>query len=169
MTKEQLIGGSKSVSGSRQRRVGKRVVTFSSVKATQSCSGIKVHLKHCESFPRFFVTPCAQSIIWPHVHLVLMLESLYFVAIPFDHSRKKRVTMQKVNVSHGKSKMDKTVRRGELPWVRHSRTVCRRRVVRSAVPMSMKKKWRWSKEEANKKIWRKKWLFVCSLKISVGV
>jgi hypothetical protein len=55
--------------------------------------------------------------------------------------------MQKVNVSHGKTKMDKTVRRRELSCVRRSRSLYRGRVVRGAVPRSMEEK---SDEEAKK-------------------
>jgi hypothetical protein len=40
------------------------------------------------------------------------------VAITFDHLRKKGTMMQKVNVSHGKPKMDKMVGRRELPCFR---------------------------------------------------
>jgi hypothetical protein len=45
--------------------------------------------------------------------------------------------MQKANVSHGKTKMDKTVRRRELPCVRRSRSLYIGQVVRDAVLMSM--------------------------------
>jgi hypothetical protein len=42
--------------------------------------------------------------------------------------------MQKVNVSHGKAKMDKMVRRGGLPCARRLRSLYRGRVVRGEVP-----------------------------------
>jgi hypothetical protein len=59
----------------------------------------------------------------------------------FDHLRKKKgAMMQKGNVSHGKAKMDKMVRRGELPCVRRSKQWNRGRVVRGEVPMSMERK-----------------------------
>jgi hypothetical protein len=59
------------------------------------------------------------------------------VAIPLGLSRKKGAMMQETTVSHGKTKMDKVVRRGELPCVRCSRSLYGERVVGSAVPMSM--------------------------------
>jgi hypothetical protein len=40
--------------------------------------------------------------------------------------------IENVNVGHGKTKMDKTVRRRELPCVRRSRLLYRERVVRYA-------------------------------------
>jgi hypothetical protein len=43
--------------------------------------------------------------------------------------------MQKTNVSHGKTKMDKMVRRRELPCFRCSSAYYRGRVVRSAIPI----------------------------------
>jgi hypothetical protein len=43
------------------------------------------------------------------------------VAISVDQLRKKEAMMQKANVSHGKTKMDKTVGRRELPCVCRSR------------------------------------------------
>ncbi|SAM02629.1 hypothetical protein [Absidia glauca] len=42
------------------------------------------------------------------------------VVIPIDMLSKRRAMMQKANVSHGKPKMDETVRRSELPCVRRS-------------------------------------------------
>jgi hypothetical protein len=39
------------------------------------------------------------------------------VVLPFDNSRKKKGNGAKGNVSHGKAKMDKIVRRRELPFV----------------------------------------------------
>jgi hypothetical protein len=58
--------------------------------------------------------------------------------------------MQKVNVSHGKAKMDKMVRRKELPYVRRSRPLYRERVGRSAVLMSMERKKRMKKQRRSK-------------------
>jgi hypothetical protein len=40
------------------------------------------------------------------------------IAIPFDLPRKKGAMKQKANFSHGKPKMDKKVRKKELPSVR---------------------------------------------------
>jgi hypothetical protein len=56
--------------------------------------------------------------------------------------------MQKVNVSHVKTKFDKVVRRRELPCVRHSKSLYRGRAVCCVVVMSMERK---SDEEAKKK------------------
>jgi hypothetical protein len=62
------------------------------------------------------------------------------VVIAIDHLRKKGTMMQKAIVSHGKTKMDKPVRRRELPRVRRSRPLYRWRVVRGVVPMSVERK-----------------------------
>jgi hypothetical protein len=48
--------------------------------------------------------------------------------------------MQKVNIDHGQTKMDKMVRRRELPCVRRSRLSNRVRVVRGTMSMSMERK-----------------------------
>jgi hypothetical protein len=48
--------------------------------------------------------------------------------------------MQKANVSHGKTKMDKVMRKRELPYVRRSKLLCSERVVRGAVVMSVERK-----------------------------
>jgi hypothetical protein len=48
--------------------------------------------------------------------------------------------MQKANVSHGKTKMDKMVRRSGLPCVRRSWSLYRRRVVHAELLMSLKRK-----------------------------
>jgi hypothetical protein len=48
--------------------------------------------------------------------------------------------MQKANVSRGQTKMDKMVRRRELPWVCHSRSLDRDQVACGVVPMSMERK-----------------------------
>jgi hypothetical protein len=53
--------------------------------------------------------------------------------------------MQKANVRHGKSRV---VRRGELPYIRRSRSLYKVSVVHVTVSLSMEKK---SKEEAKKK------------------
>jgi hypothetical protein len=63
-----------------------------------------------------------------------------FVAIPFDQLRKKGAMMQKTNVSHEKTKMNKTVRRRGLPYGCCSKSIYRGRVVRSVVPMSTGRK-----------------------------
>jgi hypothetical protein len=44
--------------------------------------------------------------------------------------------MQKITVSHGKTKMGKLVKRRELPCVRRSKSLYRGRVVRGVDPMS---------------------------------
>jgi hypothetical protein len=62
------------------------------------------------------------------------------VAILLNLPRKKVATLQKENVSHGKTKMDKKERRRELPCVRRSRSLYRGRVVGGAVLMLMEKK-----------------------------
>jgi hypothetical protein len=76
----------------------------------------------------------------------MMPESLYPLS---SHSiyLKKEAMMQKSNVSHGKTNMDKMVRRRELPCIRRLMKLYRGRVARGAVPMSMKEK---SDEEAKK-------------------
>jgi hypothetical protein len=56
--------------------------------------------------------------------------------------------IKEANVGHGKIKMDKIVRRIELPCVRHSRSLYRGRVVCGVVPMLIERK---SDEEAKKK------------------
>jgi hypothetical protein len=62
------------------------------------------------------------------------------VVIPLDHPRKKgAMMMEKVNVGHGKTKMDKAVRRRELLCVRRLRSLCGGQLVCSAVLMSMEK------------------------------
>jgi hypothetical protein len=102
----------------------------------------------------FSVIPWAQSVFpsaWapnPGVREPIL------VAILFNPQRKNRALMQKVNVSQGKTKMDKTVRRRELPCVHHSRSLYRERVGCGAASISMEKKRR-SKEDANKRKWRK--------------
>jgi hypothetical protein len=60
------------------------------------------------------------------------------VAIPVNLPRKKEAMVQKAKVNHGKKKMDKTVRRRELPYVRRSSSLCRNRVVRCAEAMPWK-------------------------------
>jgi hypothetical protein len=45
-----------------------------------------------------------------------------------------------VNVSHGKTKMDKRVRRRDLPCVCRSKSLYRERVVRNMVLMSTERK-----------------------------
>jgi hypothetical protein len=48
--------------------------------------------------------------------------------------------MQKANVSHGETKMDKMVRRRELPCVRRLMSLYREHFVRKAVSMSIGRK-----------------------------
>jgi hypothetical protein len=62
------------------------------------------------------------------------------VAILLNLVVKKGAMMQKANVRHGQIKMDKMVRRRELPCIRRSRSLYKGRVVRGAVLMSMKNK-----------------------------
>jgi hypothetical protein len=64
------------------------------------------------------------------------------VVIPFDLSRKKKkgAMMQKANVGDGSTKINEIVRQRELPCVRRTRALYKRRVVLDAVPMSMEKK-----------------------------
>jgi hypothetical protein len=57
--------------------------------------------------------------------------------------------MQKANVSHGKAKMDKMVRRRGLPCVHRLMSLYRGKVVRGGVLMSMERKK--SDREAKKK------------------
>jgi hypothetical protein len=59
--------------------------------------------------------------------------------------------MQKANVSHGKPKMDKMVRRRELPYIHCPRSLCRERVVRGAVPMSVERKKKVTKKQRRSK------------------
>jgi hypothetical protein len=59
--------------------------------------------------------------------------------------------MEDVNVSHGKTKMDKLLRGGERPCVRRSRLLCKGEAVRGAAPnfdgkKKMTRKQRRSKE-----------------------
>jgi hypothetical protein len=55
--------------------------------------------------------------------------------------------MQKANVSQRKTKMDKMVRGRELPGIRRSSSLHKKRVVHCAVPLPMERK---SDEEAKK-------------------
>jgi hypothetical protein len=57
--------------------------------------------------------------------------------------------MQKSNVSHGETKMDKMMRRRELPCIRRSRSFYGGRVVRCAMLLSMERKK--SDQEAKKR------------------
>jgi hypothetical protein len=70
------------------------------------------------------------------------------VAISIDPLRKKGAMMPKANVSQGKTKMDKLVRRRELPYVRHSKKLYRKRVVCGVMLMSKERK---KSEEAKKR------------------
>jgi hypothetical protein len=82
-------------------------------------------------------------------------------AISFDLRRKRRIMMEGVNVSNGKTKMDKMVGKRELPCIRRSRAKYRGRVVYDGVlNVDGKKKWGRSKEEANKRSDGKKRPFV---------
>jgi hypothetical protein len=99
-----------------------------------------VHLKKKLEGPYVFRNP-----LRPIPYLTASLYSpaareLISVAIPFDHLRKKRALMQKANVSHGKAKMDKMVRRSKLLCDGRSRSFYKSQVVRGAMPMSMERK-----------------------------
>jgi hypothetical protein len=75
--------------------------------------------------------------------------------------RKRRAFMQKTNVSHGSTKMDKMVRRRGLHCVRRWGPLYKGRVIRGTVLMSMKiKKVMKKQRRGNKKIGGKKWYFV---------
>jgi hypothetical protein len=66
--------------------------------------------------------------------------------------KKKGAMMQKVNVSHGKLKMDKMVRRRGLPCVRRSKSLHRERVVGGKCRCRLKEK----RDEGAKKEQRKR-------------
>jgi hypothetical protein len=69
-----------------------------------------------------------------------------------SRSRWKEAMMQKANVSHGKAKMGKKVRRWELPCTQCWRSLHRERGVRDALLKSMeRKKWWRSKEGAKQR------------------
>jgi hypothetical protein len=108
-----LASGAKSINGTVQRKIGKRVVRFSSVMATQSTLDTIYYVKVsapktnlCEGSPHAFRNP-----LRPIPNLTTCPSSPgarepISVAIPFAHLRKNGAIMQKVNVSHGESKMD---------------------------------------------------------------
>jgi hypothetical protein len=82
------------------------------------------------------------------------------------YQEKKGAMMQKANVSHGKSNMDKTVRRRELPWVHHSRSLYRKRIVRGAGLKSIQRKKVMKKQRRTKKRnWREKLTLISVLKL----
>jgi hypothetical protein len=88
-------------------------------------------------FPLFFVIHGVRSvIICPSISATRELIS---VVIPFDRLRKKEAMMQKVNVSHGKPRMDKALRRKALPSIRRVRSLHSRQVVRGAMLLSMER------------------------------
>ncbi|SAL98229.1 hypothetical protein [Absidia glauca] len=62
------------------------------------------------------------------------------VANSVDLLRKRRVMLEDVIVSRGKTKIDKVVRRRELPCIRRLRVLYREWVVRDVVSMSMERK-----------------------------
>jgi hypothetical protein len=73
-----------------------------------------------------------------------------FIAIPFDHVRKKKAMMQKANVSHGNTMMDEVVRR-ELYCICRLWLLYKGQVVYSEVPMSMERKKGMKKQRRSKK------------------
>jgi hypothetical protein len=138
----------KIVSGSGQRSVDKREVMFSSALATGSTIEKWVHVKKdCDGFPMFFVIPkLTTSRSSPAVREPISIATL--TNLP----RKKRAMMQKANVSHGETKMDRMERRKELP--------CNHRFIESKLfvvrcQCQWKIKWWRRKEEAKKRIWGK--------------
>jgi hypothetical protein len=93
-----------------------------------------------EGFSCFFVISYAQSLIQVRVHPVLVPESQLIYVASLLRVLKKCAMMQKANVSHGKAKTGKVVRRGELPYTRRSRSLYRVSVVSGTVSVSMEKK-----------------------------
>jgi hypothetical protein len=64
-----------------------------------------------KNFPMLFNSLSAKSFEQSPCPLFPGARELVSVAIPFDQLRKRGVRMKDVNVSHGKTKMDKMVRR----------------------------------------------------------
>jgi hypothetical protein len=58
--------------------------------------------------------------------------------------------LKDVNVSHGKTKKDKNVKRRELPCVRRSSSLFKERVVLDVVQMSMERKKAMKKQRRSK-------------------
>jgi hypothetical protein len=82
-----------------------------------------------------------------------VLEIRYPFAIPFDLLWKKGATIQKVIVRHGKTKMDKRMRRRDVPCIHHSRPLYCKYAAVSIMSMLMEsKKWGRSKEEVQNRI-----------------
>jgi hypothetical protein len=86
----ELSGGANSVNGIRQRRKGKRIVTFSSARGTWSTMAKWVRLKQLLGFPHVFhntlrpnhnPSPCPSS---------PAARDPVSVTIPLDHLRKKK-------------------------------------------------------------------------------
>jgi hypothetical protein len=121
--KGEMVSGAKRVSGSGQK--GKRVVMFSSAMATESTMEKKVH-----PIPNLTTCPSCPGGREP-----------IFVAIPVDLLRKKKKQRcKRLSGSHGKQKMDRKLKRGELPCVRHSKSLYKGRVVGGLVLVSMVRK-----------------------------
>jgi hypothetical protein len=68
------------------------------------------------------------------------------------NKKKKRGMMEDINVSRGTAKMDKMMRRRELPSVRHLRPLYGVRVVCDVVPMSMERKKVMKKQRRSKRV-----------------
>jgi hypothetical protein len=105
--------------------------TMEKVRApNKDCKGI-THVFHNRLRPISNLSSCASS---PCVREPIS------IAIPFGLLRKKRAMMQKANVSHGKVKMDKVVRRRELPCIRRLKYLHRVQDVRCEVTMLFERK-----------------------------
>jgi hypothetical protein len=72
------------------------------------------------------------------------------VVIAFDLPRENQAMMQKTIISHDETELDKTVRKKELPCIRHSRSLYRGQVVHGVVLMSMERKKKALKQRRNK-------------------
>jgi hypothetical protein len=103
--RDELVSGTKSASGSGQRKVDKLIIViFKSAMAGQSTME-KVSAP--KKFPMFFVIPWVQPPNPCPCPSSPAAREPISVAISFYHSRKQKVMMQKAIVSHGKPKMDK--------------------------------------------------------------
>jgi hypothetical protein len=121
----------------------------------QHCNGYRIYngkgSTHKKSIAR--VSPRFRSPLVPIPNLCTFSSSRddrdsISVVIPIYLLGKKGAMMRKVNVDYGKTNMDKTVRRTELPCVRHSRPSYRGRVSLCEVQCRWKEK---SDEEVKKK------------------
>jgi hypothetical protein len=120
--RRELTGGAKHASGSQQRGLGRRVVTFSSAMATESTMEKWVCAKKKKKLWGFII-PCNQSFNLTTCPSSSAAREPISGAFPFDHLWKKGAIVQKVNVSHGEAKMDKLVRMTKLPCIRCLRFV----------------------------------------------